>query len=111
MRTGTRTTLTSAPSRAQATEWQDVAVTACKAALLIVILDALRLTKNSNWFEEHGACAPPPVRVCATCADVACVLAVDFVSMQCVLFNGVARNWWQQTHTLVRLQARLTEDD
>jgi hypothetical protein len=34
-----------------ASEWQDVAVTAFKAALLIVILDALRLTKNSSWFE------------------------------------------------------------
>jgi hypothetical protein len=40
-----------------ASEWQDVAITACKAALLIVILDALRLTKNASWFEEHGACA------------------------------------------------------
>ncbi len=39
-----------------ASEWQDVAITACKAALLIVILDALRLTKNASWFEEHGAC-------------------------------------------------------
>ena len=39
-----------------ATEWQDVAITAVKAALLIVILDALRVTKNSSWFEEHGAC-------------------------------------------------------
>jgi hypothetical protein len=30
--------------------------------------------------------------------------------MQAVLFNGAARSWWQQTHTLVKLQARLTED-
>ena len=73
---------------AQASEWQDVAITACKAALLIAILDALRLSKNSTWFEEH----------------------IDFVSMQAVLFNGAARSWWGQTHTLVRLQARLTED-
>ena len=35
---------------------------------------------------------------------------IDFVSMQAVLFNGAARSWWGQTHTLVRLQARLTED-
>jgi hypothetical protein len=34
----------------------------------------------------------------------------DFVSMQAVLFNGAARSWWAQTRTLVRLQARLTED-
>ena len=30
--------------------------------------------------------------------------------MQALLFNGAARNWWQQTRTLVRLQARLTDD-
>jgi len=35
---------------------------------------------------------------------------VDFVSMQAVLFNGAARSGWQQTRTLVRLQARLTDD-
>lgn len=39
-----------------ASEWQDVAVTAFKAALLIVVLDALRLTKNASWFEEQ--CVP-----------------------------------------------------
>ena len=38
------------------------------------------------------------------------VRAVDFVSMQSVLFNGAARSWWAQTRTLVKLQARLTED-
>jgi hypothetical protein len=38
-----------------ASEWQDVAITAAKAALLIVILDAMRVTKDSSWFEEHGA--------------------------------------------------------
>ena len=69
-------------------EWQDVFKTAVKAALLIVVLDALRVTRNSDWFEEH----------------------VDFVSMQAVLFNGAARGWWAQTHSLVRMQARLTED-
>ena len=69
-------------------EWQDVFKTAVKAALLIVVLDALRVTRNSDWFEEH----------------------IDFVSMQAVLFNGAARGWWAQTHSLVRMQARLTED-
>ena len=38
-----------------ASEWQDVALTALKVALLMVVLDALRLTKNAAWFEEHGA--------------------------------------------------------
>ena len=71
-----------------ASEWQDVFQTAAKAAVLLVILDMLRLTKNATWFEEH----------------------VDFVSLQAVLFNGAARSWWQQTHTLVKLQSRLTDD-
>ena len=54
-RAGWRAAPADARRAPQASEWQDVAVTACKAALLIVILDALRLTKNSSWFEEHGA--------------------------------------------------------
>ncbi len=58
-----------------------------QAALLIAILDALRLSKNASWFEEH----------------------VDFVSMQAVLFNGAAKSWWAQTTTLVRLQSRLVD--
>ena len=69
-------------------EWQDVAKTALQTALVLVVLDMLRLTKNSSWFEEHA----------------------DFVSMQAVLFNGAARHWWAQTRTLVKLQSRLTED-
>ena len=39
-----------------ASEWQDVAITACKAALLIAILDLLRLSKNSTWFEVGHFC-------------------------------------------------------
>jgi hypothetical protein len=110
-----------------ASEWRDVAITAAKAALLIVILDALRLTKNASWFEEHGACAlsrlshPALLHLSFMLMDTgpsfvaashfrAHAHAVDFVSMQAVLFNGAARGWWAQTHTLVRLQARLTED-
>ena len=93
-----------------ASEWQDVFVTAGKAALLVAILDALRLSKNSAWFEEHGACCTMHCRAHA-CADAARARAVDFVSMQSVLFNGAARSWWAQTRTLVKLQARLTEDD
>ncbi len=62
--------------------------TAAKTALILVVLDLLRLSKNMTWFEEH----------------------VDFVSLQAVLFNGAAKSWWAQTRTLVRLQSRLTED-
>ena len=70
------------------TEWQEVFKTAAKTAVVLMVLDMLRLTRNSKWFEEH----------------------VDFVSMQALLFNGAARGWWAQTHKLVKLQARLTED-
>jgi hypothetical protein len=31
--------------------------------------------------------------------------------MQAMLFNGAAHGWWAQTRTLVKLQARLTEDE
>ena len=71
-----------------ASEWQEVFKTAAKTALILVVLDLLRLSKNADWFEEPA----------------------DFVAMQAGLFNGAAKSWWQQTRTLVRLQARLTED-
>jgi hypothetical protein len=38
-----------------ASEWQEVAKTAAQAALLIVLLDLLRITRNGDWFSEHGA--------------------------------------------------------
>ena len=38
-----------------ASEWQEVFKTAAKTALILVILDLLRLSKNASWFEEHGA--------------------------------------------------------
>jgi hypothetical protein len=31
------------------------------------------------------------------------------VSVQAMLYNGAARNWWQQTRVLVRYQARMTD--
>ena len=31
------------------------------------------------------------------------------MSLQCNLYASSARNWWQQTHTLVKLQARLVD--
>ena len=38
-----------------ASEWQDVCTTAVKTALILVILDLLRITKDRPWFEEHSA--------------------------------------------------------
>ena len=71
-----------------ASEWQEVLQTAVKTALVLVVLDLLRITKDRPWFEEHA----------------------DFVSVQAMLFNGAARNWWAQTRVLVRYQARLTDE-
>ena len=70
------------------TEWQDVFIEASKVAVILVLLDLLRFTKDRPWFEEH----------------------VDFISIQAMLFNGAARNWWQQTRVLVRFQTRMAED-
>ena len=39
-----------------ATEWQEVFKTAAKTALVLVILDLMRLNKNASWFEVR--CAP-----------------------------------------------------
>ena len=45
------------------TEWQDVLIEACKVALILVILDLLRFTKDRPWFEARerrpGGCASP----------------------------------------------------
>jgi hypothetical protein len=35
---------------------------------------------------------------------------VDFVSIQAMLFNGAARNWWQQTRVLIRFQTRMCDE-
>jgi hypothetical protein len=68
-----------------ASEWQDVAITACKAAVLIVILDALRFTKNASWFEEHGACAfCAPARLGVEQANIRCAsLTPPFLRAVC----------------------------
>ena len=34
---------------------------------------------------------------------------IDFMSMQCLLYGGAARSWWQQTRRLVKLQERLVD--
>ena len=92
-----------------ASEWQDVCVTAVKTALILVVLDLLRITKDRPWFEEHGAFERCVVRCRAADAEHCCTFAADFVSVQAMLFNGAARNWWSQTKVLVRYQTRLTD--
>jgi hypothetical protein len=93
-----------------ATEWQEVFKTAAKTALILVVLDLLRLNRNSTWFEGTVCARERSFEVLLTRVGPCLPEHVDFVSTQAVLFNGAARSWWQQTRTLVRLQARLTED-
>jgi hypothetical protein len=40
-----------------ATEWQEVLKTAAKTALILVVLDLLRLSKNASWFEVRKPAA------------------------------------------------------
>jgi hypothetical protein len=52
-----------------ASEWQDVCATAVKTALILVVLDLLRITKDRPWFEEHSALRRIRSR-CCTCGFV-----------------------------------------
>lgn len=62
----------------QVTEWKDVFSTAFQAAVLVVCLDMLRITRNMPWLETY----------------------VDFVSVQAHLFDGQARSALRQTAKL-----------
>ncbi len=72
-----------------ASEWQDVAKTAVQAAIVLVVLDFLRLTKNSSWFEEHGARAhvvmlvPPPTSCVAHACPSLCAVVLQRISCRC----------------------------
>ena len=68
----------------QAQQWKEVLRTAVKVALVVVVLDMLRIKSNLAWLEEMA----------------------DFASVQCMLFDGKARSWWQQTKELVSRQRR-----
>ena len=68
-------------------QWRSIAQTAVKAALVVIVLDLLRIKSHSSWLE-----------------DVA-----DFASVQCMLFDGKQRSWWQQTKELMALQYRSFE--
>ena len=72
----------------QAAQWKEVAQTALKAAMVVVLLDALRVKSHWAWLEE----------------------AADFASVQCVLFDGVSRTWWQQTQALMARQYRAFDE-
>ena len=74
-------------------------------------MDLLRITRDRPWFEQHGTLADRDATARASsdvCLGAFC-RAADFVSVQAMLFNCQARNWWQQTKVLVRYQSRLTD--
>lgn len=68
-----------------AQQWKDVAHEALKAALIMVLLERLRITRGPRWLEGYA----------------------DFVSVQALLFEGRVRNIWQQTQLLVHAQRRI----
>ena len=47
-----------------ASEWQEVFKTAAKTALVLVILDILRVTKDVPWFEVRWHCCWPHAAYC-----------------------------------------------
>jgi hypothetical protein len=48
-----------------------VAKTAAQTAVVLVVLDVLRITRNADWFAEHGACS----RGCSPWLALACPAA------------------------------------
>ena len=68
----------------QAQQFKAVGQTVVQVAIVVTVLDLLRIRSHSGWLED----------------------AVDFASVQCMLFDGKARSWWQQTKELVARQHR-----
>ena len=68
----------------QAQQFKAVGQTVVQVAILVDVLDLLRIRGHSAWLED----------------------AVDFASVQCMLFDGKARSWWQQTKELAARQYR-----
>ncbi len=66
-------------------QWRDVAQEAVQAAVVAVLLDRLRVTRNGPWLEGYA----------------------DFVSAQALLFEGAAHNVWQQVYCLVQNHRRV----
>jgi hypothetical protein len=48
---------------------EDVAKTAAQTAVVLVLLDLLRITRNAPWLEEQGACHGRRVRRTARRVD------------------------------------------
>jgi sugar lactone lactonase YvrE len=68
-------------------EWQDVFKTACEVAIVMVLLERLRLIRHAPWFERH----------------------LDFLSVQAQLFDGASAGVFAQVRRLLHLQRRVVE--
>jgi hypothetical protein len=72
----------------QVSQLKEIVQTAVRAAFVIIVLDLLRIKSDWLWLQD----------------------TVDFASVQCMLFDGKARTWWQQTKELMGRQYRAFED-
>ena len=70
-----------------AQEWKDVAIEACKAAVILVILETLFLTPNPKWLEEH----------------------IDYLSLQALLLKQTGLGWTGQIKRLWHHTKRLSD--
>lgn len=71
----------------QASEWKDIAQTALKVALVMVVLDVLRLSRNNRWLESH----------------------LDVCAVQATLFGTAARSCLSQFLHLAAGMRRLSD--
>ena len=70
-----------------ATEWKDIAIEAGKAALILLILERLFLTRDGSWLEQH----------------------IDYLSLQALLFADASLNVFQQTRLFFEHTKRLAD--
>ncbi len=70
-----------------AAEWQDILKEAVKGAIILAILERLRLTRPVNWLEEH----------------------VDYYSVQALLFQEKEMTLFQQTRLFFSYRSRIAD--
>ena len=66
-----------------ASQWQDIITEACKAAVILFILERLFLTRHASWLEARvlhamPACSPPLTRLASTQQQD----HIDYLSLQ-----------------------------
>ena len=69
-----------------ATEWKDIFIETLKAAVILVILERLFLTRPASWLEEH----------------------IDYYSIQALLYKRAGLSVWQQTKLFFQHTKRLS---